>query len=110
MLTFQTPSGHTILVGQNARENDQLTFVTAKPMDLWFHVRDHPGAHVILRMDGPATDGDVYAAAFEAAQHSKAVKAVDVTVARAIDVVRPRKARPGQVHVMTVLKTIRIRQ
>jgi len=41
------------LYGRNNLENDRLTLQTAGRMDLWFHGKDVPGAHVIL----PETQG-----------------------------------------------------
>lgn len=42
--------GYEILVGRNARQNDEATFKLARPWDIWLHVQDYPGAHVIIRM------------------------------------------------------------
>ena len=38
-----------ILVGRSARDNDTLTFKTARPNDFWFHAQNVSGSHVILR-------------------------------------------------------------
>jgi predicted ribosome quality control (RQC) complex YloA/Tae2 family protein len=35
-------------VGKNARGNDALTFHHAKGKDIWMHIRDASGAHVIV--------------------------------------------------------------
>ena len=43
--------GLQILVGRNARENDELTFGVAKSDDLWLHARGTPGSHVVVRLD-----------------------------------------------------------
>ena len=43
------------MVGRNNRQNDQLTFRTATPYDLWFHTQQIPGSHVLLRLSA----GDV---------------------------------------------------
>ncbi len=45
---FAAADGTPILVGRGDRENHLLTFRTARGNDCWFHVRDLPGAHVIL--------------------------------------------------------------
>jgi predicted ribosome quality control (RQC) complex YloA/Tae2 family protein len=31
------------------RDNDELTFRTARPYDLWLHAADYPGSHVVVR-------------------------------------------------------------
>ncbi len=41
--------GFTILVGTSGRGNRHVTFRLASPEDLWFHVKDLPGAHVVIR-------------------------------------------------------------
>lgn len=51
-LEFKTDDGFTILVGKNSRQNDNLTFKSANRNDLWFHVKDAPGSHVIIKNDG----------------------------------------------------------
>ena len=42
-------NGFEILVGRNAKCNDELTFKIAKKTDLWFHARSVAGSHVVLR-------------------------------------------------------------
>lgn len=41
--------GFTVLVGNNARQNDLLTLKFAKKEDLFFHAKDVSGSHVILK-------------------------------------------------------------
>lgn len=48
-LTVQTTHGAKIWVGRNRKGNDHLTFHLARPEDIWLHVRDAQGSHVILR-------------------------------------------------------------
>ncbi|BCA54382.1 hypothetical protein W02_15220 [Nitrospira sp. KM1] len=48
---FISADGLPILVGRNARENDDLTFGLARSDDLWLHARGIPGSHVIVRLD-----------------------------------------------------------
>lgn len=47
---FISTDGLPILVGRNARENDELTFGLAKSDDLWLHARGTPGSHVVVRL------------------------------------------------------------
>ena len=42
--------GHKIIVGRNAKEN-QAILEEAKANDIWMHVREIPGAHLIIRTD-----------------------------------------------------------
>lgn len=41
--------GYDIFVGRNARNSDELSFKYANKEDLWLHVKDVPGSHVIIR-------------------------------------------------------------
>ena len=52
---FRLGDGSLILVGRNNRQNDNLTFRTAAPTDLWFHAQNIPGSHVILKAEGNPT-------------------------------------------------------
>ena len=81
-LQYATPSGSRIFVGRTPIENAELTFRLARPDDLWFHVQNQPGAHVILQRDdrGQPPQSDVIAAASLAALHSKAKTSPKVTV------------------------------
>jgi predicted ribosome quality control (RQC) complex YloA/Tae2 family protein len=81
-LQYQTAAGSRIFVGRTPIENADLTFRVARPDDLWFHVQNQPGAHVILQRDdkSPAPHEDLLAAAELAAFHSKAKNSPKVTV------------------------------
>jgi predicted ribosome quality control (RQC) complex YloA/Tae2 family protein len=61
-------------VGRSPTGNAELTFRIARPDDLWFHARNIPGAHVVLRLDAARepSEAEVEAAASLAAFHSKA--------------------------------------
>lgn len=39
-----------VYVGRNNKENDYLTMKFSEKKDLWFHTKDIPGSHVILKM------------------------------------------------------------
>lgn len=41
--------GFSILVGKQAKDNDELSLKIAKKDDLWLHARDVSGSHVIIR-------------------------------------------------------------
>lgn len=94
---FRLGDGSLILVGRNNRQNDNLTFRTAAPTDLWFHAQNIPGSHVILKAEGNPTDEAIIAAAVLAARHSKAKDSpkvpVDYTQRRHVR--KPSGAKPG---------------
>ena len=41
----------TIYFGRNNKENDYLTFKFARKDDVWFHVKDIPGSHFIVKKE-----------------------------------------------------------
>jgi predicted ribosome quality control (RQC) complex YloA/Tae2 family protein len=45
---IQAPVSGVIYVGKSAKGNDELLRTKAQKGDLWFHVKDAPGAHVLL--------------------------------------------------------------
>ena len=99
--SFTAPDGMTILVGKNNTQNDALTFRTAAPTDLWLHVRDIPGSHVILRTGGEApSEETLHLAAQIAAHFSKArgssTVPVDYTAIRFVK--KPSGSVPGFVR------------
>ncbi|MDK2784191.1 MAG: hypothetical protein PWQ86_276 [Bacillota bacterium] len=111
-LTFYSSAGWTILVGRNNRQNDRLTLRQAKPEDLWFHAKDIPGAHVVVRCpEGKfPPEETIYEAALLAAYYSRARHSsqvpVDYTHCRHVR--KPAGARPGFViydHQRTVYVT-----
>ncbi len=88
----------TLYVGKNNKQNDYVTFKLGKPGDLWFHVKNIPGSHVILKTTLPTPlEADILTAASYAAAMSKAKNsdkvAVDYTQRRYVK--KPNGAKPG---------------
>lgn len=72
-----------LCAGTSAAANDYVTFQLAQPEDLWFHVRDLPGSHVILRRlqrNAIVSNEMILEAAKTAASRSKAKPGTKVTV------------------------------
>jgi predicted ribosome quality control (RQC) complex YloA/Tae2 family protein len=72
-----------LVAGTSAAANEYVTFQLAQPEDLWFHVRDFPGSHVLLRKlrrEAVAPDAVLLEAALLAAERSKAPTGSKVTV------------------------------
>ncbi len=79
---FKLPSGNRIVVGRNSKENEFITFRLANKNDLWFHVKDTPGSHVVLRLESgkePIKE-DILLAASAAVFFSKAKNSGKVPV------------------------------
>ena len=73
--------GYVIWVGRNSRQNEQVSFKTANPQDIWLHARGSPGAHVVIRNDGRRISQALIAeAAAVAAWYSKKRSEASVTV------------------------------
>jgi predicted ribosome quality control (RQC) complex YloA/Tae2 family protein len=95
--------GWILMAGRSGTENDILTTRIARPDDLWFHVANVPGAHVVLRSpDGRAATPPpelVERAASLAAWLSRlrAQANVEVRYTERKRVRKPRKAPAGTV-------------
>lgn len=68
-----------IYVGKNNLQNDYLTFHFAKKEDLWFHVLDYHGAHVILH--GEVNEMTIRTCAMLASYYSQQKNSSSVPVA-----------------------------
>lgn len=100
-MRFLSSSGMTIFVGKNNKQNDYLTLKLAKPGDMWLHVKDIPGSHVVVPLskeefpdDATLEEAAALAAYFSQARTSSTVP-VDYTHVR--NVKKPGGAKPGMV-------------
>ncbi len=98
-LHYVSAEGFDIYVGKNNYQNDRLTLKFARKEDIWLHVKDSAGAHVIIRTGGGVLpDNTLEQAAMLAAWYSKergAKTAVDY--APISNVHKPNGAKPGMV-------------
>lgn len=100
MLRFKTKTGKLIIVGKNNKQNDYLTLRLADNEDMWFHTKDIPGSHVVLKSAGKdIVDTDIIEAATLAAYYSKARMSENVAVdyTQKKNVKKPSGAKPGLV-------------
>ena len=72
-------NGSEFYVGKNNIQNNYLTHSFAKKTDYWFHVKDMPSAHVILRTD-KLEERNIRIAAHLAALNSKYDKSNSVPI------------------------------
>lgn len=99
-MEYESTEGFKIFVGRNNVMNDKLTLKTAKNYDLWFHVKDTAGSHVVVKNDGREfTDKVIREAALLASYNSKAGHSSNVPVDYTIikNVKKPVGAKPGMV-------------
>ena len=106
-----TFDGVTVLVGRNNKENDYLTLKLALKNDIWFHVKDMSGSHIILKTSNKVIDDEIlYKCAKLAVEHSKAKNSSNVPVDFCLvkNVKKPNGAKPGMV-IYTNNKTIYVK-
>lgn len=97
-----------LYVGKNNKQNDYVTFKLGRAHDLWFHAKNIPGSHVILKTTLPSPrEEDILRAAQIAAYYSKgrfsSRVSIDCTQRRYVK--KPNGAKPGFV-IFTNQKTI----
>lgn len=96
--TYLTKDNITIYVGKNNLQNDYLTFKMASRNDMWFHVKDMPGSHVVVHSEElneyTIRLASKIAAYFSKGKHSSSVP-VNYTQIKTLK--KPQGAKPGQV-------------
>ncbi|MCK8826081.1 Rqc2 family fibronectin-binding protein [Fuchsiella alkaliacetigena] len=101
-LKFKSNDNYDIRVGRNNRQNDYLLKRVASNDDIWLHVKDLAGSHVIIlnHTGGEVPQQTIEEAAHLAAYYSKGRKSsnvpVDYTLAKNVN--KPKGAKPGLVY------------
>ena len=73
--------GFQIFVGRNNKENEEISFSKGQLNDIWLHIKDIPGSHVLILRNNQELPNDVLLhAANLACEYSKAKKGDKVTV------------------------------
>ena len=108
---FSSGDGYLVLYGKTGRQNDEL-LRAASPDDIWLHVQQGPGGHVVIRAGGKpeqVPETTIVEAAQRAAALSKQARSpaveVDYTLVKHLS--KPRGAPPGFVLYRN-FKTVRI--
>ena len=92
--------GFTVLVGKNNKQNDYVTTKLANKEDIWFHVKDFHGSHVVLKAENSIPSSEtLYKCALLAKEHSKAKQSSNVAVdyTHIKNVKKPSGSKPGMV-------------
>ena len=101
MKTYTSHDGIRIKVGENAKENDDLT-LSSYPKEWWMHVDGGPGAHVIICHEEDTIPRETKRdAALLAVHHSKPsnAKMVCVNLVRVDQIIKnDRIKNHGQVY------------
>ena len=99
-----------VFVGKNNKQNDYLNTKASKKDDVWFHVKDFHGSHVILRTDNKEPSQETLnKCARLAKEYSKASNSsnvpVDYTYVKYVK--KPSSSKPGMV-IYTNNKTVNV--
>lgn len=100
-LHYISSDGFHMYVGKNNLQNERLTFKMANTKDLWFHSKNMPGSHVIVKLEGAedVPDATYEEAARLAAFYStgKTTPKVEIDYTRRGNLKKPPKSAPGYV-------------
>lgn len=96
LLTYVLDNDTLITVGKNNIQNEYLTHKLAKPNEMWFHIKDAPGSHVVVHKSEELTEEEIRTAANIAAYYStyqdSSSVAVDYTKIRNIKKIPGKRA------------------
>ncbi len=102
-LHFISSDGIDIYVGKNNLQNDYLTLKFAHNNDIWMHIKNIPGSHVIIKNMGEIPDRTLLEGATLAAYYSNGKNSpkaeIDYTEVR--NVKKMAKGKPGMVTYST---------
>ncbi len=93
-------NGFCVLVGKNNKQNDYLTTKIANKEDIWLHVKDFQGSHVIILTDNRIPSQEtINTCAGLAKKYSKASQSSNITVdyTSIKNVKKPSGSKPGMV-------------
>ena len=99
-IRYRSSDGFVILVGRNNMQTEKLTLKTARGRDVWFHVKNAPGSHVVVLCEGQEvpnrtkTEAAILAA-YHSSQNGGAKVPVDYTFVKHIR--KTGGLRPGMV-------------
>ncbi|MGN1166070.1 MAG: NFACT family protein [Lachnospiraceae bacterium] len=97
-LHYISSDGYHMYVGKNNLQNDELTFSFANGNDWWFHAKQAPGSHVIVRTNGDELPDSTFEEAGRlAAYYSKKQGSdkVEIDYVEKKHVKKPNGAKPG---------------
>ena len=105
-LRLESTDGFPIYVGRNNRQNDELTFKSARKDDIWLHASKVHGSHVIIACAGKSVPDDtVTQAAQLAAYYAETVGGQNIPVD--VTPVRQVKTIPNGMPGMVIYHTYR---
>ena len=97
-LHYLSSDGFHMYVGKNNFQNDELTFSFATGNDWWFHAKDAPGSHVIVKTNGEELPDRTFEEAGRLAAHyskARGGEKVEIDYVEKKHVKKPKGAKPG---------------
>ena len=95
---YISSDGYHIYVGKNNLQNDDLTFNVAVGNDWWFHVKDAPGSHVIVKTNGDELPDRTFEEAGKLAAYYSSLRSgekIEVSYVERKHVKKPKSGKPG---------------
>ncbi len=97
-LHYVSSDGYDMYVGKNNYQNDTLTFKTATGNDWWFHAKQAPGSHVIIKCNNeepPVTTFEEAASLAAFYSKNKNADKVEIDYTQKKNVKKPNGSKPG---------------
>ncbi len=97
-LHYISSDGFHIYVGKNNIQNDELTFRFASGNDWWFHAKQAPGSHVIVKTNGEQLPDATFEEAGRLAAYYSSMRGsekVEIDYVEKKHVKKPSGAKPG---------------
>lgn len=97
-LHYISRDGYHMYVGKNNLQNDELTFSFAVGNDWWFHAKQAPGSHVIVKTGGEDLPDSTFEEAARLAAYYSSMRGsskVEVDYVEKKHVKKPKGAKPG---------------
>ena len=97
-LHYISSDGYHIYVGKNNLQNEELTFGLAVGNDWWFHAKQAPGSHVIVKTNGDELPDSTFEEAGRLAAYYSSMRGsekVEIDYVEKKHVKKPKGAKPG---------------
>ena len=97
-LHYISSDGYHIYIGKNNLQNDELTFHFAEGNDWWFHAKQAPGSHVIVKSGGDKLPDRTFEEAGRLAAYYSSMRGsdkVEIDYVEKKHVKKPKGAKPG---------------
>lgn len=95
---YVSSDGFHIYVGKNNIQNEELTFKFADGGDWWFHAKEIPGSHVIVKTEGRELPDRTFEEAARLAGHyskARGQEKVEIDYTKRKNIKKPNAAKPG---------------